>query len=129
MAMRESKRFALHLAAAVVILVLLGLHMTIMHLDGLLTRIAGFTGDPLAWEQVLARGRSLFFALTYVVLLGAALYHGLYGLHTMIAELEPPPRVQRTITAVLWIGGVVLFGVGTAVTLITAATAAAGGMP
>jgi len=127
--MRESKRFALHLVAAVVILVLLGLHMSIMHLDGLLTRIVGFTGDPLAWEHVLARGRSLFFALTYVVLLGAALYHGLYGLHTMIIELEPPPRVQRTVTAVLWIGGLLLFGIGTAVTLITAATAAAGGAP
>lgn len=124
--MRESRRFALHLAAAVIILVLLGLHMAIMHLDGLLARIAGIAGDPLAWEQVLARGRSVFFTLSYVVLLGAALYHGLYGLHTMIAELEPPPRVRRAVGAALWIGGVVLFGVGTAATLISAAAAAAG---
>jgi len=124
--MRESKRFALHLVAAVVILVLLGVHMAIMHLDGLLERIAGASGDPLAWERVLERGRSLFFSLTYVLLLGAALYHGLYGLRTMILELEPPPRLRRAASVIIWIAGVALFGLGSYTVIATSVMAAGG---
>jgi succinate dehydrogenase hydrophobic anchor subunit len=50
--------------------------------------------------------------ITYVVLLGAALYHGLYGLRTMLFELSLSKGMQKTINRVFATAGVVLFGYG-----------------
>ena len=42
-----------------------------------------------------------------VVLLGAALFHGLYGLRNILFELGPGAGVKKTLNAVLAVGGVV----------------------
>jgi Succinate dehydrogenase/Fumarate reductase transmembrane subunit. len=97
----------------VVILVLLGLHMAIMHLDASLG-IAGVPGaKPVDWASVVERMKSLFFALTYVILLGAALYHGFYGLRNIVFELNPGPRLRRMINVGLSLIGLALFLFGT----------------
>lgn len=111
--MRETKLWLWHLAAALVVVALLGLHMFIMHLDRVLALAQLAPPQPLAWEHVLARAKNAFFTGSYVLLLGAALYHGLYGLHTMICELTPSPRIRRITALALWVGGATLFGVGT----------------
>jgi succinate dehydrogenase hydrophobic anchor subunit len=97
----------------VVILVFLGLHMTIMHLDATLG-IFGTPGSrPVEWESVVLRMKSLFFAVTYVALVGAALYHGLYGLRNILLELNPGARLRRTIDVGLSLLGLALFVFGT----------------
>jgi succinate dehydrogenase / fumarate reductase membrane anchor subunit len=111
--MRATRLWLWHLAAAAVIVALLGLHMLVMHLDSVLALAQIAPPEPLAWQQVIARAKSAFFTGGYVLLLGAALYHGLYGVHTMICELTPSPRARRTTTIVLWVGGATLFAVGT----------------
>ncbi len=113
--MRDQKLWTWHLAAGVVILVFLGLHMTIMHLNAVVA-LKGLNpagGHPIDWANVAARARSGFFAVTYVVLLGAALFHGLYGLRNILFELDPARWLKRTISAVLLLGGVGLFAYGT----------------
>ncbi len=113
--MRDQKLWTWHLAAGVVILVLLGLHMTIMHLNGVLV-LKGFNpagGHPIDWDNVAARARSGFFMVTYVVLLGAALFHGLYGLRNILFELNPARWLKRAIGLVLLLGGFGLFVYGT----------------
>jgi succinate dehydrogenase / fumarate reductase membrane anchor subunit len=113
--MRDQKLWTWHLAAGVVILFLLGLHMTVMHLNVTLP-LKGLNpagGHPVDWANVVARGKSALFMVSYVLLLGAALFHGLYGLRNILFELDPVSWLKRTISVVLLAGGIGLFVVGT----------------
>jgi succinate dehydrogenase / fumarate reductase membrane anchor subunit len=113
--MRDQKLWTWHLAAGVVILFLLGLHMTVMHLNVTLP-LKGLNpagGHPVDWANVVARGKSALFMVSYVILLGAALFHGLYGLRNILFELDPVAWLKRTISMVLLAGGIGLFVVGT----------------
>ncbi len=111
--MRESRFWLLHMASAIVLLVFLGLHMGIMHLDGTLAMIREAWVEPLAWQSVLTRAKSTFFTVTYILLLAAALFHGLYGLRTVVLELGVSAAARRFTTVLLWSAGVGLFVLGT----------------
>jgi succinate dehydrogenase hydrophobic anchor subunit len=102
-------------AAGAVILVLLGLHMTIMHLDTLLPLAASTPqgGEPIDWANVVERAKSAFFLVTYVLLLGTALFHGLYGLRNILFELNPATGTKKTLTGLFLVAGIVLFAIGT----------------
>jgi succinate dehydrogenase/fumarate reductase cytochrome b subunit len=119
--MRDRTLWTWHIGAGVVILVFLGLHMTIMHLDHTLG-IGG--GDPVGWASVVSRMKSLFFTVTYVVLLGAALYHGLYGLRNILLELDPGAGLRRLVDVGLSLAGLALFAFGTWVALAAPAALA-----
>jgi succinate dehydrogenase/fumarate reductase cytochrome b subunit len=126
--MRDRTLWTWHLGAGVVILVLLGLHMAIMHLDATLGLFGTGEVEPVDWESVVSRMQDLFFTVTYVLLLGAALYHGLYGLRNILLELDPGPGIRRAIDVGLSAGGLALFAFGTWAALAApgAATAAGG---
>jgi succinate dehydrogenase / fumarate reductase membrane anchor subunit len=111
--MRDQRLWTWHLAAGVVILIFLGLHMTVMHLEAIIGIFNPAGGHPVAWANVVARGKSAFFMLSYTVLLGAALFHGLYGLRNILCELNPGAGVKRALGVVLVVGGLGLFGLGT----------------
>jgi succinate dehydrogenase hydrophobic anchor subunit len=111
--MRESTLWFWHIIAGAVILVLLGLHMAIMHLDEILGLYMNTTG----WESVFARSQQGFFMVTYIILLGAALYHGLYGFRTILFELNLAKGLQKAITWLFLIGGLFLFVYGTYVAI------------
>jgi succinate dehydrogenase / fumarate reductase membrane anchor subunit len=111
--MRDQKLWTWHLAAGAIILVLLGLHMVIMHLDALVGIFNPAGGHPIDWANVVARGQSLAFSVTYILLLGAGLFHGLYGLRNILFELDPAPPLKRALSWVLLLVGVGLFILGT----------------
>lgn len=111
--MRDRSLWTWHVGAGAVILVLLGLHMAIMHLDQTLGIFGTPGADPVEWESVAARAGSVFFTVTYVLLLGAALYHGFYGLRNILLELNPGPGIRRVINVGLAVLGVGLFVFGT----------------
>jgi succinate dehydrogenase / fumarate reductase membrane anchor subunit len=106
------KYWALNAVSALVLVVLLGIHMGLMHLPGLLGQINPAWSDPLAWAQVSERGRSAVTTGGYVLLLGVALFHGLYGVHTMLTEFFGGERAERRIAAGCWIAGIALFVIG-----------------
>lgn len=111
--MRDQRLWIWHMGAGVVVLVFLSLHMGVMHLDALLGlphSPAG--GHPIDWLNVIARAKSTFFTVTYVVLLGAALYHGLYGARNILFELGPSPLVKRVVSWVFVTGGLGIFVLG-----------------
>ena len=110
--MRDQRLWTWHLAAGAIILVLLGLHMAIMHLDVLLGIFNPADPHPIAWANVVARARMGFFTMSYIVLLGAALFHGLYGLRNILFELGPGRGVKSALNVVLAAGGVGLFAFG-----------------
>ena len=111
--MRDQQLWTWHIGAGAVILVLLGLHMTIMHLEGIVRVFSPAQGEPIAWANVIARGKSVFFLLTYVLLLGAALFHGFYGLRNILFELNPGGQAKKALNALFVLAGVALFAVGT----------------
>ncbi len=111
--MRDQRLWTWHLIAGVIILVFLGLHMAVMHLNTLLGPFnVAADKAPVDWDNVIARSREAFFAVSYIVLLGAALFHGLYGLRNILFELGPGPGLKKALTAILLLLGVGLFGYG-----------------
>ncbi len=104
-----------HILAGLIILVLLGLHMVGMHLNDVL-HLTGFNpaGDnPTDWSNVAARAQELGTVTVYILLLGTALYHGLYGLRNILLELSPSQVMNSFINKFLLVAGVVLFAFGT----------------
>lgn len=124
--MRDRSLWTWHVAAGGVILVFLALHMGIMHLDAALDVGNPAGGHPVDWANVVARGKGLFFPITYVVLLGAALFHGLYGLRNILHELGPGAGLRAAIDRLLIVVGLVLFAVGSWAALAAHRLAAAG---
>jgi len=111
--MNGTKYWIWHMSAGVVLLFLLGLHMLIMHMIGTAHWFAPYGTEADELQNSLFRDRKLFFTVTYIFLLGIALYHGLYGLRTMLFELTLKPAVEKSITIALLVVGLGLFGLGT----------------
>ena len=84
-----------HLGAGVVILVLLGLHMTIMHLDAIVGVFNPHGGQPDRLGERGRAGQERVLHGDLHLLLGAALFHGLYGLRNILFELNPAPAPRR----------------------------------
>jgi len=112
--MRDQTLWFWHVSAGVVILVLLALHMLTMHLNQLLpiSALNPAGEDPLAWENVVARGQSVATMIGYVLLLGAALFHGLYGFRNVLFELIASSGKRTAVSWILILIGVGLFVVG-----------------
>ena len=111
--MRDQSLWTWHVGAGIVVLIFLGLHMGIMHLDYVLGIFNPAGGHPIDWANVVARGKSAFFMITYIVLLGAALCHGLYGLRNILFELDPSAGTKSFLSWILIFSGVSLFIAGT----------------
>ena len=109
---RERSFWVWHMGAGAVVLILLAIHMAVMHLGGPLGWFNPAGGQPVDWGNVAARARSAFFLITYILLLGTALLHGLYGLRNILFELSFSAALQRTMDSLLLAGGVALFGLG-----------------
>lgn len=110
--MRDQRLWTWHLGAGAVILVLLGLHMTVMHLDEVVRVFNPNDGEPIAWANVAARAKSVFFLVSYILLLGTALFHGFYGLRNIVFELNPGAGTKKAISGLLVTAGLILFVVG-----------------
>jgi succinate dehydrogenase / fumarate reductase membrane anchor subunit len=111
--MKNSITWTWHLLAGVALAFFLGMHMSIMHLDEVFNFFGG--GKAVSFASVAERGKQASFAISYILLLAAALYHGLYGLRTVIFELTLAPRVEQAITRLFVVIGVALFVYGAVV--------------
>jgi len=124
--MNDTKYWTWHMAAGVIILFVLGLHMLIMHMGATTHLFAPNGGESVSIQNSLFRDGQLFFSITYILLLGLALYHGLYGLRTMLFELTLKPAAEKAITVVLLLVGLGLFVLGTWGTVVAHGIALAG---
>lgn len=121
---RDQKLWTWHILAGAVILVLLGLHMLTMHMEGVIGVDAlnpasaaseargGPDISPIDWANVKARSARAFYMVTYILLLGAALFHGLYGATNVVREANPPRWLQKAVSALAVVVGLGLFAFG-----------------
>jgi succinate dehydrogenase / fumarate reductase membrane anchor subunit len=110
--MNETKYWTWHIFAGVAILILLGLHMFTMHLDQLFALMSPAGKTAVDWENVVYRAKQAGVMIIYIVLLGAALYHGLFGLRNIIHEYIESQAFKKATDVLLWVAGIGLFGVG-----------------
>jgi succinate dehydrogenase hydrophobic anchor subunit len=110
--MRESKLWFWHITTGAIVLVLLGVHMGIMHMGTSLSAFGFGSDHPVSAELVFQRSRQGIFMVTYIILLGAALFHGLYGLRSMLYELSLSKAVEKAIGFVCALAGIGLFFYG-----------------
>ena len=108
----------LNAICGLVVLVLLTLHMFTMHLDDVLALMFSVNTEPLSWAAVSGRGASVAYTTIYVVLLGSALFHGFYGLRTVLGEIWTSKRAVKLVRAACWTVGTALFAIGTAAALL-----------
>ena len=106
--MRETKYWTWHMIAGVAILFLLGFHMAYTHIGTLIYGV----DDNISQAMSQARDARVIYPVFFIVMLGIALYHGLYGLRTILFELCPNRTGQRIMAIFLLILGLGLFGLG-----------------
>lgn len=110
MSIMNTKLWTWNVLAGLVLIFLLGLHMLGFHMNDLLGLIEG---DPLEWTTVSQRAQALSQAAFYILFLGFALYHGLYGLRNILLELNISDGTAGFINKLLVVAGVLLFALGT----------------
>jgi succinate dehydrogenase hydrophobic anchor subunit len=96
-------------------------------MGGTLHLFAPHGSEAVSMENSQWRDSKVWFAITYILLLGVGLYHGLYGLRTILFELTLKPALEKSVTAVLLVIGLCLFGLGSWATWAAHAVALAGG--
>lgn len=111
--MRESMFWFWHLMAAIVILIVLSIHFGVMHLEGILQAFGIMSaGDVLSYAEVLVRAKTVAYLVIYLLLMWFALYHGFYGLRSIIVEMSDKMSKAGEIV-VGW--SIFLFGLGLAI--------------
>lgn len=68
------------------------------------------------FETMIERGKSVAQLVLYILLLAAALYHGLYGLRGIIRELPMSPAIGKIVDMSVIGLGLFIFAFGTYVT-------------
>lgn len=114
--MREAHFWLLQLVTGVVLIALLGLHMIAIHLETILGFFGLGAGEALAYASVMERAASSSWTWFYIIFLALALYHGLYGLRTIILELSLSRTAGTVVTVLLLAIGIIAFSFGTYVT-------------
>jgi succinate dehydrogenase / fumarate reductase membrane anchor subunit len=99
----------MHIVAGALLIVFLGAHTVIMHYDTVMGYLGWSSGQALDFNSsVLPRMKSVAHTAIYLILLVIGLYHGLYGLRSMIYELSIPTGAKKA-------AGILLLLVGLAV--------------
>lgn len=120
--MKESRLWFWHMMAGVILILLLGLHTLIMHFDtvlaffGFIPKSAWTTAGPSGalnfQESVLPRMQSIFMTAVYVLLAIFGLFHGLYGVRSIIWELKIPLGVKKAAGVLVVLAGLALAAYG-----------------
>jgi len=117
MRIKESTWWLWFLIAGLIGFAFLGIHIVVLHLAAI---SGGAYEEMLSYGAALQRAKSTFFTVGYIVLLAALLYHGLYGLRSLLIELCTSKAASRAISWILTLIGLATFAYGTYTTILAA---------
>lgn len=106
------------LVTSILVAVLLGIHMVVLHLDAILGFFGVDATEPTSWGAMIGRASQGIWAALYIALLAVVLYHALYGLWRIILEVTPSVKMERIVTWVIIIFGIIAFIWGTYVPVV-----------
>ncbi len=112
--MRETRLWSWHLLVIPIIIVLLGAHFAVMHYAPVFYGVS--VEEARNFETMIERGKSVAQLALYILLLAAALYHGLYGLRGIIRELPMSPAIGKIVDMAVIGLGLFIFAFGAYVT-------------
>ncbi len=107
--MRATYLWLLQMATGVLIAVLLGIHLTISHLDDILGFFGADAAEVTSWESMMDRASQGIWVALYIALLAVGLYHGINGVRGIILESTPSAKTERIINRAFIIFGIVVF--------------------
>lgn len=110
--MRESLLWASFMKAAALLVIMLGFHMLMMHMHILLGFFGFHVGNILEYSSVMGRAGSPVWTLFYLVFLAVALYHGLYGLRSILLEIFAGKNALTLINSLVLVVGSIAFVYG-----------------
>ena len=86
--MQGTKTWTWHMLAGLLLVGFLGVHMITTHLDLILGWFNVNDAVGIDWGNVTGRGQQVSWAVFYILFLGLALFHGLYGLKKILVEIN-----------------------------------------
>ena len=89
--------------SAIIIFAILVTHIVVMHYTT--------PGEPITFAESIQRLDNPIFVVLWLLLLGASLYHILYGVRNIILDFVTVTN-KRTLTQALFGIGIVIFGAG-----------------
>ena len=89
--------------SAIIIFAILVTHIVVTHYTT--------PGEPITFAESIQRLDNPIFVVLWLLLLGAALYHILYGVRNIILDFVTITN-KRTLTQALFGIGIIIFGVG-----------------
>jgi len=108
--MRETIWWFLFMIAGLILFVVLGVHVVGIHMSALF----GVSYEQtLSFAHVSARSSQLIFLIFYLVFLIAALYHGTYGIRSILLEFKWSIGKEKAITWVLALISIIFLAIGT----------------
>lgn len=112
--MRETRLWSLHILVLPIIAILLGMHFAVMHYAPVFYGMS--VEKAREFSTMIERGKSVTQLILYILLLAAALYHGLYGVRGIIRELPLTPAMVKIVDIGIIAFGLFIFAFGTYVT-------------
>jgi succinate dehydrogenase hydrophobic anchor subunit len=109
--MKESTLWFLQIVTALVLVIAIPIHL---HNFSTLLRPIGAPGYALAlsWEFVRSRAKDILYTITYTALLGAATYHGMYGVRSILYEFTLRKSYEQMVSIICLLAGAGLFTFG-----------------
>lgn len=108
--MRETFWWFLFMIAGVILFVVLGVHIVGIHMSALF----GVSYEQtLSFAHVSARSSQLIFLIFYLVFLVTALYHGTYGIRSILLEFNWSMGKEKAITWALALISLLFLAIGT----------------
>ena len=112
--MRETRLWSLHILVLPIIAILLGMHFAVMHYAPVFYGMS--VEEARDFDTMIERGKSVTQLVLYILLLAAALYHGMYGVRGIIRELPLTPAFAKIVDIGILSFGLFIFALGTYVT-------------
>jgi succinate dehydrogenase hydrophobic anchor subunit len=115
--MRNARVWLLQFITGFLLFFVLFFHIIWLHYGKILSLFGIKPTDPIKYQDIVQRGKSVTLAIIYIIFLSLALFHGIIGLKNIIVETSIGHKLRWPIGVLLFIIGLTLFCLGSYATI------------